>query len=110
MANPAGGEDKEIKEGKIFAVMAYLSILCIVALILKKENKFTLFHGKQGLVLFIAEIIFFMFNFIPFIGAIVFSIGMLLCGLVSVWGLIQALSGNFARIPFVYNIAKEISL
>ena len=46
-------QDKEIQEGKMYAVIAYLGILCLVPLLLKKENKFALFHGKQGLVLFI---------------------------------------------------------
>ena len=46
-------ESKEIQEGKIFAVISYMIILCVVTLALKKENRFALFHGKQGLVILI---------------------------------------------------------
>ena len=41
--------DKTIREGKVFAILSYLSILCIIPLILKKDNEFVLAHGKQGL-------------------------------------------------------------
>ncbi|MBI5144164.1 MAG: zinc ribbon domain-containing protein, partial [Candidatus Omnitrophica bacterium] len=47
--------DKEVLEGKPFAILSYLWILCLVPLILKKENRFAMFHAKQGLVLFIGE-------------------------------------------------------
>ena len=33
-------EDREVQEGKIFAMLAYLSVLCLVPLLLKKQNKF----------------------------------------------------------------------
>ena len=32
-------EDKEIQDGKIFAVIGYLGILCLIPLLVKKENK-----------------------------------------------------------------------
>ena len=30
--------DKEILEGKILAILSYLSILCIIPLVIKKDN------------------------------------------------------------------------
>ena len=47
---------EEILDGKMYAVLSYLSILCIIPLIIKKNNAFVLAHGKQGLVLFVAEV------------------------------------------------------
>ena len=44
-------EEKEIEEGKVFAALAYLWLLSIIILFGKKENKFVLFHAKQGVVL-----------------------------------------------------------
>ncbi len=46
----------EIIDGKMYAVLAYLSILCIIPLIVKKSNSFVLDHGRQGLVLFVGEV------------------------------------------------------
>ena len=42
-------DQEQILEGKIFAILAYLSILCIIPLILKKEN--TLKAGEAGTIL-----------------------------------------------------------
>ena len=46
-------DEQEVREGKFFAVISYVSFLCIITLILKKSNKFALYHAKQGLVLFV---------------------------------------------------------
>jgi len=102
-------EDKEIREGKIFAAVAYWSILCILPLMLKKENKFAVFHGKQGLVLFIFFVAGFILSIIPF-GAIAFRVILFVYLLLLLWGTIQALSGNYSRIPIVSTLADKISL
>lgn len=103
-------ENKEIKDVKIFAVIAYLGILCIIPLILKKENKFALFHGKQGLVLFIIEVAAFLFGIIPFIGPVIGRLVFFLCGLASLYGIIQALRGKYSRIPVVSDFADKITI
>ena len=36
--HPGSREDPQVLEGKSFAVLSYLSILCIIPLILKKDN------------------------------------------------------------------------
>ena len=48
--------DPVIQEGKFFAAIGYLSVLCFVPILLKKNNQFAQFHGRQALVLFIFEI------------------------------------------------------
>lgn len=96
----------DIQEGKIFALIGYLSVLCIIPLIFKKENKFALFHAKQGLVIFIAEVALFIISIIIDLR----TIGILLFGFLSLWGIIQALSGKYAKIPLVFDVAEKISL
>ncbi len=41
------GQDKEIQEGKFFAVISYIGFLCIISLVLKKENKFDKYPKRQ---------------------------------------------------------------
>ena len=54
---PSGGaDDPVVQEGKLFAVISYLGILCVITLLTKKDNAFALFHAKQGLVLLIAAV------------------------------------------------------
>lgn len=107
--NP-GSEDKEILEGKMFAVIGYISILCVLTLILKKENKFALFHGKQGLVLFLGEIACWVVAIIPFLGWIISSLLTLVFILVSLYGILQALEGKYTKIPIVSDFADKIVL
>jgi len=102
--------DLEIQEGKIFAILAYLFILCIVPLIVKKDNKFALFHGKQGLVLFIAEVTTFIVSVLPIIGPIISQTAIFIFGAISIWCIIQVLRGAYIRIPIISNIADKIIL
>ncbi len=47
----------EVKSGKFWAVISYLGFLFIFPLLIKRDNKFVLFHATQGMILFIAEVI-----------------------------------------------------
>ncbi len=103
-------QDDVVKEGKIYAVVSYWLFLCILPLILKKDNKFAVYHGKQGLVLFIFLVLGFIFHILPLIGPIFYNLVLLTYLLASVWGTIEALVGNYCRIPIVSDIANKISL
>ena len=37
-------DDKVVEEGKIFALVGYIGILCLIPLLLKKDNKFAYHH------------------------------------------------------------------
>jgi len=101
---------EDIQEDKIFALIAYLFILCIIPLLLKKENKFVLFHAKQGLVLFIGEVAVFIVRVVPFLGPLIWNLGFLIFGFISLFGITQALMGKYTKIPVVSTIAEKIIL
>ena len=103
-------EDKEVQDGKIFAVIGYLGILCLVPLLFKKDNKFSLFHGKQGLVLFLGEIALGIISIIPFLGTLVGFLGILIFGILSLIGIIQALMGNYWRAPVIADISDKFNI
>ena len=42
---------------RVFAGLSYLSILFVVPWVAKKEDKFVMFHVRQGATLFIAELV-----------------------------------------------------
>ena len=100
--------EKEIREGKFFAVIAYIGFLCIVSLVLKKENKFALHHGKIGLVLFVFEVVAFLLTIIPVFGWLIKLFGTIIFVLLSLLGIFQALLGNDARIPVISDIADKV--
>ena len=100
--------DQEVIDGKIYAVLSYLSILCIIPLVLKKENPFVLFHGKQGLVIFIGEVAVFVAHIV--LGPAILSIGTFVFGVVSLVGIIQVLRGQYYKFPYISDIADKITL
>jgi uncharacterized membrane protein len=50
------GLESEIAQGALLAALGYLGPLCVVSLLAGRHNSFCRFHGRQGLVLFAAEV------------------------------------------------------
>ena len=102
--------DPEIQEGKFFAAVGYLSVLCFVPLLLKKGNRFAQFHGKQGLVLFILEVAASVLKAVPALGDIVFTLAFVILGILSLVGIVKVLMGEYWEMPVIQEIASKISL
>ncbi len=102
--------DKVVQEGKLFAVFSYISILCFVPLFLKKDNRFAYFHAKQGLVVFIGEVLAAIFSKVPFFGPLIQWVSIATFSLVSIIGIIQVLMGQYWKMPYVYPIAEKINI
>ncbi len=101
-------EEPEIREGKFFAIISYVSCLCVISLVLKKNNKFALYHAKQGLVLFVMEVAAFILSIIPLLGWLVGVFGYAFFLLVSIWAIMQAALGIYCRIPLVTKISEQV--
>jgi len=100
--------DKQITEGKIFAIMSYLSILCIIPLIFKKDNTFVLSHSKQGLVIFVGQVGVFILHII--LGQWILKLGMFVLWVLSFIGIVAVLRGRYFDLPVVARIADNITL
>ena len=98
--------------GKILAAVGYLGwgILSLVPLILQKDQPFAVFHGKQALVILILMVAAGMTRLIPIIGELMWITAVVVLGLLSLWGLVQALMGQWWKIPWISSIAEKISL
>ena len=103
-------EEQIVHDGRFFAIISYVSFLCIITLILKKDNKFALYHAKQGLVLFVMEVAAFILSIIPFLGWLIGIFGYALFLLVSLWGIMQSALGVYSRIPVVTDISEQVIL
>lgn len=102
--------DKEIQEGKLLAALGYMFVLCLLPLLLGKENKFAYHHGKQGLVLFIGEVAALIIGVIPFLGWVICRLAMFIFGLLSIVGIIQALKGKYWKMPVISDIVSKINI
>jgi uncharacterized membrane protein len=103
-------KEQEIREGKFFAIISYISFLCIVSLLFKRNNKFALYHAKHGLVLFVFQVAGFILSSIPILAWLIQTLGLVVISLVSIWGILQALMGNYSRILLISDIADKIVL
>jgi len=103
--------DKVVEEGKIWAFIGYWGILFLVPLLGKKDNKFALFHGKQGLVLFIFWIAIVILGFIPIIGWFVIRpFGWLIFMILAIIGMVMSLQGKYWKMPVLGDIAEKINI
>lgn len=98
--------DLDVEINKNVAILSYVWILCLVPLLGKKNSKFAQFHAKQGLVLFVLEIIASLIIWFPFFG----QLFMLILIVVSVMGIVKVLNGEWWKIPFIYGWSKKINL
>ena len=108
MSPQQSSEQEQINDGKIFAILSYLSIFCIIPLLFKKDNKFVLAHSKQGLVIFVGEVAIFIVQIV--FGAWALKLGLFVLGVLSFMGIIAVLKGEYIKIPLVFDIAEKIIL
>jgi len=98
-------ESPKMNENKLWGFLSYISILCLIPLFTKKDNDFVYFHAKQGLVLFIVEIIWYIINRIisSILWGSAFTIGFL-----SIWSIIATLVNLGLLVLSIIGIANVI--
>ncbi|MCX6811465.1 MAG: hypothetical protein NT039_02110 [Candidatus Berkelbacteria bacterium] len=107
---PQGGDQGDIEKNKGMAVLSYIGILCLIPLLAAKESKFAQFHAKQGLVLFLFEIVVGILYAIPVINVVMFFIGWILYILVlilAIMGIVYTLQGKYWKMPVLGGLAEK---
>ncbi|MDD5535345.1 MAG: hypothetical protein PHY52_01510 [Candidatus Pacebacteria bacterium] len=97
-------------DNKLFGILSYIGILCLIPLLTKKDNTFVFFHAKQGLVLFVAEVITSFVMMIPVLGWVLGPIIWIFLFVLSIIGIINALGGKTKEIPVLGKYASEIKI
>lgn len=96
-------------EGRLAAVMAYIPFLCFIPLMNMKDNKEARFHARQGVMLFLVELLAALF-LIDKISSFVFTAVLLVAAAFSVAGIVFALQGKNYRLPIVSDLADKANL
>ena len=96
-------------EGRLAAVMAYIPFLCFVPLLKMKDNKEARFHARQGVMLFLIEIIAVIF-LIDIISDFVFKAVLIVAVALSLTGIYFALQGKNYRLPVISDLADKSKL
>jgi len=101
---------KKLENNKIIAILSYIGVLCLIPLFTKKDDKFVFFHAKQGLVLFIVEIITYFVLMIPILGWIIAPIASLIWLALSIIGIVNVLGGEMKELPVLGKYAGKIKI
>ena len=98
---------KSIDEDRVFALLSYLSVFCMIPLLYKKDNEFVVSHARQGLALFLCEFGVFIISIIlPFL----MKPFLFVFGVLAFWGMIKALRGERVQLPGIYPLSNKLVL
>lgn len=100
---------QEIEEGKGAAILAYVPFMCFVPLVKMRQNQFALKHGKQGLILFLVEIVALIF-LLPKISDLFWGFVIIACLALALAGILYAVQGREWKIPFLGDLADKFRI
>lgn len=116
-------EKKLEADSKIFAALSYISLLFIIPWIIKKEDRFVMYHVKQGVALFLAEaIVWIILWFLETLLITIFSFGALTLitvlyklawlffAALSIIGIYYAIKGKKKPLPWLWIITKNLKI
>ncbi|HNS31615.1 MAG TPA: hypothetical protein PKN36_01405 [bacterium] len=107
-------DEKMVNEGKELAWLSYLGILLFIPLLVNKDNEYSKFHVKQGIVLLVCMVIYssgmYILHFIPFVnymGWIIAYVMWLFFLILTIMGIVNALAGKTEPLPFIGQFAEK---
>lgn len=104
--------DQDVKENKVFAILAYFGVLVLVPIFAAKESVYARFHANQGLILFIATLAMNVLGSIISVAGVLFGLLSGLLGLVvgaadifllvvAIMGIVNAAKGEMKELPLI---------
>jgi uncharacterized membrane protein len=97
-------DPQDVEKNKVMAILAY--IIFFIPLIAARDSRFAMFHGNQGLVLFLAAVVInIVGGIIPFIGwFIILPFGWIAVLILAIIGIINASKGEMKPLPLIGGI------
>jgi len=99
----------ERDRGVIGAVLSYIPFLCLVPLLQMRDNETARFHSKQGLILFLIELLALLF-LIPGLSKMIWTTVIVIALGASVAGIVLGIQGKKYRLPLIGDIADKMRL
>jgi uncharacterized membrane protein len=107
--DPVIDKDVTKDQGVIASILAYVPFLCLIPLLQMRENEQARFHSKQGLLLFLFEILAGIF-LIPGLSATIWKTVLILALGAAAAGIIFGIQGKNYRLPILGDLADRIKL
>ncbi len=112
--NISGGEQtssgtKEYDVNRMAIILSYIPFLCFIPLVNLGDNKEVRFHARQGVMLFLIELVAAIF-LIDGISDFIFKVILIAALAFSVAGIVFGLQGKEYRIPYISDLLDKTKL
>jgi len=114
---PPPGGTAPSSDRTLMLVLSYVGILCLIPLLMKKDDPEVQWHAKNGTALFGAEVVLFILRImlifirIPFLGC---GVSVITCVIwlgflaISIIAIMKAVKGQRLRIPVLTDFAEKM--
>lgn len=102
-------KQKTTHEHRLAAAIAYIGILFLIPLLFQKDSAFAQFHAKQGLAIFLCEVIA-LFLSLTFVLAWLALLIYLFCFFASAYGFFMAAAGKQRPIPGIRRMVHHLNI
>ncbi|MEO5339585.1 MAG: hypothetical protein H7837_03560 [Magnetococcus sp. MYC-9] len=93
---------------RTLAVMSYLGVLSLVPLVMNRNDSYVQFHARQGVVLWMWEVLAIYTLLVPAVGQFFFRLSSIACLVLSVIGVLSVLLGRAWKFPVIGDWAARL--
>jgi uncharacterized membrane protein len=104
---PAAGK---IEQNRLMAILSYIGPLVIISYLVAKDEPFTKFHIKQGLVLLVANIALWVLASVAYPFWPLFRLCNLALFILAIIGIVNAAQGKEKELPLVGQWGKSFNI
>ena len=106
---PAGEQGDKKGGANVMAIISYIGPLCLIPYLAKDSDDFVKYHAKQGLILFICEVItWVIFRILPFWYWYLLNIVSLVWLAFTIIGIINVVNKQKKPLPIIGSFAGKI--
>ncbi|GMT41907.1 MAG: hypothetical protein IEMM0002_0318 [bacterium] len=88
-------------KSRFLALLSYFGILCLVPMLINKDDEYVNFHARQGLMLWLWGVLAIFGLYLPVVGRLFFSVSALLIVVFSLLGIMSVLLTKAWRFPLI---------
>ncbi|HEB72572.1 MAG TPA: hypothetical protein ENI77_08120 [Nitrospirae bacterium] len=93
---------------QLLSMLAYMGCLCLAPLLINRTDDYVSFHTRQGLVIWVIEVLAGLILFTPTFGRFFFSAAISICILFSIFGVISVFLEKAWLFPFFGALAQKL--
>ncbi|MCH9031410.1 MAG: hypothetical protein IIB00_04030 [candidate division Zixibacteria bacterium] len=103
------GSETDEGGNSLFVAFAYIPVLCLIPILSPGQDANIRFHTRQGLILFLIEIVSGLF-LIPWVSSLIWKSALIVCIGLSIAGIVFALQGKRYKLPIIGDWAEKIKI